>query len=249
MSLGGLYTKTFPIPCGRCKGIEFHICKDGDDYACFCANNECLKSDADASKSRMREEKAREKPKTSGAQFYRLGQAYWNATLADWIAANEQHAKVNKWFTNKEPFLIVLGHPGTGKSYMCAAVLNYLYDQGYDIVYTTHRRFIDEIKKAIQSDKREHEVILKYAQRRFLIFDDLGSSRGTAWEQEMILDLIDRRYGDNQKTLITSNLNQNELREFYGKRVESRLFDQHNAFLNFWSNDRRQNPEFRRENG
>ena len=36
MKTGGLYAKMFPIPCGRCKGFEFHICKDGDDFAWAC---------------------------------------------------------------------------------------------------------------------------------------------------------------------------------------------------------------------
>ena len=183
--MGGLFTKQSPILCPRCNGMEMHIWKDGDDYCCFCANSDCLKLDADASKAIERENKANKHPTETGAKAFRLGSAYLNAILTKWIAKDAEHAAVSKWLKNNSPFLVVIGNPGTGKSYLSAAVLNYLYESNSDVAYTTHRRFIDEIKMGIQSgEKREHEIIWKYAQKRTLIFDDLGSSRGTEWKKK-----------------------------------------------------------------
>ena len=66
-------------------------------------------------------------------------------------------------------------------------------------------------------------------------------------EKEMILDLIDRRYSDRQKTLLTSNFNRQEMKEFLGPRTESRLFDQHNTVLEFWNADRRGIEDFKEQ--
>jgi DNA replication protein DnaC len=60
----------------------------------------------------------------------------------------------------------------------------------------------------------------------------------------MILELIDRRYSDKLKTLITTNLNQKGLKEDLGQRIFSRLFDQKNAILDYWVGDRRQYSEY-----
>ena len=147
---------------------------------------------------------------------------------------------------NQNPFLLYLGSPGTGKTYMSAAVLNILYEQRRDVIYTSHRRFIEEIKAGFDKEIHAHDIIRKYADKDYLVFDDLGASRGSEWEQEMILDLVDRRYSNGAKTLITSNIPKEELKTFFGFRTSSRLLDQHNDILECWDIDRRGSVDFKR---
>jgi DNA replication protein DnaC len=246
---GGLVCETYPIPCYRCSGKKFHLWRDGDDYICFCANDACLKEDSEASKEIDRIERAKRLERNehgqimTGAEKFRLGLSYKNACLAKWIAPKAYQSITNLWLTDRKSFLIVMGNPGTGKTFLSASVLNYLFEKKEEVFYTTHRRFIEEIHRAIEEGKTQHSVIDKMAYKKFLIIDDLASATCTEWQVEMLLELIDRRYSDKLKTLITTNLDKNGLKETLGGRTYSRLFDYNNQFLEFWTEDNRLNEE------
>lgn len=248
-NLGGKIVNDYPNPCQRCKGTLFHICKDGDDWVSLCGNGDCMKQESDASKEIAREEYNKRKEKNefgqimTGAEKFRMGSSYKNACLAKWVAAPQAHEKVSSWLKNYKPFLVVMGNPGTGKTFLSASILNLLFDDKCEVFYTTHRRFIEEIHRAIEDGRTQHSVINKLADKKYLILDDLASGTCTEWQQEMILELLDRRYSDSLKTLITTNLNKEMLTESLGVRTASRLFDQKNSFLTFWGNDNRQDQD------
>jgi DNA replication protein DnaC len=134
-----------------------------------------------------------------------------------------------------------MGNPGTGKTYLSASILNLLFEKKEEVFYTTHRRFIEEIHKAIEEGKTQHSVIDRLSYKKYLIFDDLGSSKCTEWQNEMVLELIDRRYSNENKTLITTNLNKKQISDILGERTASRIFDKKNETLEFWAKDQRQN--------
>jgi DNA replication protein DnaC len=194
--------------------------------------------------SERRELKAREPERennriVSGAERFRMGSSYYDANLPSWISPPEFQKKVSDWFRNSKPFLVVTGGPGTGKTYMSAAILNYFFDQKREVFYTTHRRFIEKIHLDIQEGRSQHCLIDYYCEKDILIFDDLGAAVNTEWQQEMILELIDRRYSDKKKTVFTSNLNKKQINDKLGFRTASRMFDHNNEFFEVQSPDRR----------
>jgi chromosomal replication initiation ATPase DnaA len=241
---------TNQIECPRCKKNAFALFKEKFRYICFCIDSKCLSLDSEAGKAARREKKQRETERnskgleTTGAEKEHLGRIYHNAVLSKWIGNETNHKLISDWLTNKKPFLVLLGAPGTGKTYLAAAILNYLFDEKKEIAYTTHRRFIEEIHHAIQSDRTQHSVIAKYHDKTYLILDDLGSATCTDWQQEMLLELIDRRYAAKMKTIFTSNLSKELLKSKLGERTSSRLLDINNEILEFWSTDRRTDPTF-----
>jgi DNA replication protein DnaC len=245
--LGGKCTKTYPIPCFRCKGIFYHICKDGDDWVSFCGNQDCLNEDSNASKSIARDEYQKRVEKNdhgqsmTGAEKFNLGSSYKHACLSKWMADRVIQNIVNSWIKDYKPFLVLMGNPGTGKTYLSASILNLLFEKKEEVFYTTHRRFIEEIHKAIEEGKTQHSVIDRLSYKKYLIFDDLGSSKCTEWQNEMVLELIDRRYSNENKTLITTNLNKKQISDILGERTASRIFDKKNETLEFWAKDQRQN--------
>lgn len=230
-----------------------YICQDGDDWAAFCGEDNCLKEDADPGKRVAREEYSKRLEKNSkgrpltGAEKFRMGTAYISATLAKWIASQNEQQKVSDWMKNSSPFLVALGGTGVGKTYMSAAILNYYFDKKEEIFYTTHRRFIEELHQGIQEGKSQHYVINKYSNKNILIIDDLGATTCTEWQQEMILELIDQRYNNRSKTVITCNLNVDAINEKLGKRTASRILDKNNTLIENWSTDRRQDKGFQWE--
>ena len=249
---GARYTKNYPIPCERCNGIFFYICHDGDDTVAFCGNDKCLKEDSEASKTDAREEYRKRIEKNeygqimTGAEKYAMGSSYKHACLSKWMASQTSQNTVNDWIKNSVPFLLIMGSKGTGKTYLSAGVLNLLFEKKEEVFYTTHRRFIEEIQKGFDHGTTQHHSIDKYSYKKYLIIDDLGAATCTDWQQEMILELIDRRYSNQAKTLITTNLDEAEIEEKLGERTKSRIFDQHNKKIECWSkDDNRRNPEFK----
>ncbi len=248
--MGGKSTNNYPIPCIRCTGNFFHLCKDGDDWVSFCGNDKCFQEDCEASKAISREEHKRKIERNeygqemTGAEKFMMGSSYKNACLSKWLADRSVHNIVNSWIKDFKPFLVALGSKGTGKTFLSASILNLLFEKKEEVHYTTHRRFIEEIHRAIEEGKTQHSVIEKIASKKYLIIDDLGATRSTEWQQEMILDLIDRRYSNGDKTLITSNLNKKEINDILGERTSSRIFDHKNAYLEFWTTDKRQYPDY-----
>lgn len=69
---GGNILENSPISCPRCQGITMHLFQEMGGYSCFCATDECLKLDSDASKAIEREkyaEKMRELYKKLGINW------------------------------------------------------------------------------------------------------------------------------------------------------------------------------------
>ncbi len=236
---------TSALECPRCKKNEFALFKERYRFVCFCLDGRCLSLDKEAS---LAKKNGRPIPESgmaeTGAQRYHLGRSYHEAVLSKWIGGKEEHRKVSEWLKNQKPFLVVLGSPGTGKTYLAAALLNHLFEKGEEVGYVTHRKFIEEIHFAIQNGHTQHSVLPRYCEKKYLIIDDLGSATCTEWQQEMILELIDRRYSEKQKTIITSNFNKIELKQKLGDRTASRLLDLKNELLEFWSTDRRSDVDF-----
>jgi DNA replication protein DnaC len=236
---------TTAFSCPRCKNHEFALFKERDDFVCFCLDKNCIQLQREASLAKMHGRPIKETLKGTGAEKFHMGKTFNDAVLSKWIGEKSHHASIMEWTTNKKPFLTVLGSPGTGKTYLSAAMLNYLHEQGKNIEYLTHRRFIEKIHAAMQDGKTQHSILPRYADAEFLILDDLGSATCTDWQQEMILELIDRRYSDKAKTIITSNLNKDELRIKLGQRTSSRILDNNNQIIEFWNiTDRRSTPGF-----
>lgn len=217
----------------------------------FCNNDECrLKRHDEIFKRRAEEERLafeeaeRKRKAITGAMKFDLGSDYNHASLSKWIAPSFAQEYVLDWFRNEKPFLFIMGSPGVGKTYLSAAVLNYLDERQENIFYTTHRRLIDKIHRSIENGKPQMDPIDRISGYKYLIFDDLGSATCTEWQQEMILELIDRRYSNNLKTLITTNLDEKKIQDKLGHRTASRILDVKNSKLSFWTEDNRLNRDF-----
>lgn len=162
-----------------------------------------------------------------------------NACLAEWIAPEKHKNDVLNWMKNGKNFLVLLGFPGVGKTYFCAALLNYFWDQGLDVHYTISRHFFQKIQEAIRENGNQYYVIQNLAEKEILIIDDIGAGTNTEWQQEMLLELIDLRYNSQKPTVITSNLKYDEIKEILGARIYSRLRASENLMLGMWEKDRR----------
>jgi DNA replication protein DnaC len=73
------------------------------------------------------------------------------------------------------------------------------------------------------SDTSEQELLNIYSSVKVLYLDDIGTEKATDWAISTLYLLINRRYEDELRTIISSNLSLDELADHLDDRISSRI--------------------------
>jgi DNA replication protein DnaC len=124
--------------------------------------------------------------------------------------------------------ILLLGPCGTGKTHLAVATMRKLLISYPDSnpLFISAPRLIGEIRAGTvgESEFTEEEVIAKYTTKRFLVIDDIGVEKPSAFVAQCWYRIVDTRTANGLPTMFTSNLNREEITEQMGPRVASRLF-------------------------
>ncbi len=132
-------------------------------------------------------------------------------------------------FPNIRKGIFFWGNPGTGKTLLSCIILTELIVrhaiEGRFIKIS--RTFFSRLKATFiegsatygQTSRIEKDL----AEADFLVIDDFGVQRDSAWEQETLYNLIDARYEAEKFTIITSNSNPASFKELSEGRILSRI--------------------------
>ncbi len=128
--------------------------------------------------------------------------------------------------------LIMVGNNGTGKSMLCALILQEIIredpddNRGYD---SHKRRYTEAIKmvRAIKDSWRlktsEQDVIEQYISPEVLVIDEMGVQYGSATEAQFITEIINDRYNEMKRTILCGNVTIPEITKLVGDRVIDRF--------------------------
>jgi DNA replication protein DnaC len=73
------------------------------------------------------------------------------------------------------------------------------------------------------SESDESEIIKTYSEAKILYLDDLGVEKVSDWALQTIYLIIDRRYSEMLRTIISSNLSLDQLADRLDDRIASRI--------------------------
>jgi hypothetical protein len=130
--------------------------------------------------------------------------------------------------TSTRSLLLLFGGPGAGKTVAaCWCLLRARSRKDYresewqlDPSRGMFVRGAEIARLSRFDDRRRWEQMLSV---RWLVVDDLGAQAGGDYMAERLDELIDTRYSEQRRTVITCNIAPGELRERLGDRIVSRI--------------------------
>lgn len=106
--------------------------------------------------------------------------------------------------------LYISGPKGTGKTFLASLIAGEKLRQGIPTLFVFVPDLLDSFRQAMH-DGQGDDVARTAREADFLVLDDMGAERATAWVAEQLMALINYRYSHQLPTVITSNYQLDEL--------------------------------------
>ena len=137
--------------------------------------------------------------------------------------------------------LFLTGAPGLGKTFLSACIARTVSEQGFSVVYDTAVNVFARFEEQKFARDREEAGEARDDTRRYLgcdllILDDLGSEMTTPFVQSALYTLINSRLAADRRTVISSNLSMDQVRQRYTPQIASRLEGEYRV-LPFYGED------------
>ncbi|MCH9674231.1 MAG: IS21-like element helper ATPase IstB [Gammaproteobacteria bacterium] len=147
------------------------------------------------------------------ALAYRLDQARlpWPWTLDSFpfdrqpgVDASQVRTLANLDFVRSQTNLVLIGHPGTGKSGIAIALLRQACLEGMRARMYSAQELLDELYASL-ADRSTPKLLARLARYDLLLIDELGYLTLKSEQSNAFFKLMDKRY-NRVSTIITTNL-------------------------------------------
>jgi len=117
--------------------------------------------------------------------------------------------------------LVFYGEYGTGKTGLCAAIVNELLLQGKRSLYIRCRDMLREIQSRYRKDVEPSadDMLRKFQRAPILFIDEFNIGNLSDDRMEIIEDVMRYRYGNQLPTIMTCNINQQMFYNQWGGRT------------------------------
>ena len=131
-------------------------------------------------------------------------------------------------FSDNSTNLLFQGGTGLGKTYLSACIARVVSAHGFSVCYDTAASALDNYEKAkFSRDTEEGEAAAVKIRRMescdLMILDDLGTEMLTPMGQSALYTLVNSRLVNGKKTIISTNLTNDELSKRYSEQIASRI--------------------------
>lgn len=127
-------------------------------------------------------------------------------------------------FSKKSPNLLFSGGTGLGKTFLSACIARTVANNGFSVAYESAAHLFSNLERAkFGGDEEQRQNVLKYTACDLLIIDDLGTEMGGQFTTSALYTLVNDRILSGKPTIISTNLNTEELARRYSPQIASRL--------------------------
>jgi DNA replication protein DnaC len=120
----------------------------------------------------------------------------------------------------------MMGDVGTGKTTLAMLVSRLALEAGHTVAIYSLPRLLSRIRRTYDAEAGEQSY-LEFFERLtsvdLLHLDDLGAEKSSDWVLEQLYAIVNERYETQRSIVVTTNLQEPELREQIGERTVSRL--------------------------
>ena len=131
-------------------------------------------------------------------------------------------------FSPASPNLLLQGGTGLGKTYLSACIARVVAQRGFSVCYDSASVALEAFERAkFSRDTAEGEAAALRVRRMLdcdlMILDDLGTEMVTAMSMSALYSLLNTRLTGGRKTIVSTNLTDEELQKKYSPQIFSRL--------------------------
>lgn len=160
--------------------------------------------------ARRKQEKIQKLVSQAGIPPYLKGKTWDDYEIYSPEAKNVYRAAQRYAASKTTGGLYISGPKGTGKTFLASLIAGEKLRQGTPTLFVFVPDLLDSFRKAMHDGKGD-EVAGAAREADFLVLDDMGAERATAWVAEQLMALINYRYSHQLPTVITSNYQLDEL--------------------------------------
>jgi DNA replication protein DnaC len=193
---------------------------------------------------RLAEAERREKQKKINYKIKQcIPEIYQNASLCD------LNTTLQEMLFNRPPVqgVILYGPVGTGKTYAATAMMRSYLETSRTARFISLKDLLLDLRETYGTDTTERQILRPLLAAGLLVVDDVGTvksgGRESDFTSDTLLSIIDDRQKQNKPTILTTNLQPEELGHCFGDRVGSRI--QMFMIIHMDGKDKRSQVDFR----
>lgn len=127
-------------------------------------------------------------------------------------------------FEHKPKNLFFYGDTGVGKTFLSNCVAKELLEQGKSVIYFTAFQLFDILSKGVfEKDADAIAAHQNIFDCDLLIIDDLGTEFANSFTTSQLFLCVNERILRQKSTIISTNLNMNQMMDMYSERTFSRI--------------------------
>ena len=127
-------------------------------------------------------------------------------------------------FSKSSGNLLFSGDTGLGKTFLSACIARAVAESGHSVVYETAGRLFATLERAkFGGSEEERQAAERYTACDLLIVDDLGTEMPSQFVTSALYGLVNDRILGGKSTIISTNLNTEDLSKRYNTQIASRL--------------------------
>ena len=118
--------------------------------------------------------------------------------------------------------LLLRGPTGVGKTHASLAIARQAAEKGHAVIYGPAQVLLHQLEKEHfgRAEGNSEDMLLACD---LLVLDDLGAEFSSPFYVSCLYNLINTRMLEGRTIILSTNLNQNQLKERYGDQITSRI--------------------------
>lgn len=150
----------------------------------------------------------------------------------------------NDFIYSKDNWFYIAGQSGCGKTHICTSIVGELLKKNITVKYITWNDEVTKIKQSINEGKEYNSLMEELKRVEVLYIDDLFKAPPTKADLEILFKILNYRYLNNLKTIISSEKSIEYLCEL-DEAVAGRIYEKASRFYLFIQKDKNKNMRFK----